>query len=202
MSECKLAKTSVPYGDEQMSRSPSLQLMFLATKKFDSGKAIRGAFLLTDLNTKPVEFRCTNPIRPTTLQTMLYGDTLEQHIMVELIGLPLITSLKDRPALILIREAVFMRARPRVEIPIIRLVKEESLAVSSTGEGNPTQLLHSASGRFDPVVLAAHAKFSSDREQAKAILAEIFDNHDLLEPFDRIESALEQVHAQKIGEEK
>ena len=185
-----------------MSRNPSLQLMFLASKKFDSGKAIRGAFLLTDLNTKPVEFRCTNPIRPTTLQSMLYGDILEQHIMVELIGIPLITSLKERPALILVREPAFIGTRPRVEIPIIQVIKEESLPVSSAAEGNTNQLLDSASGRFDPVVLVTHAKSPTDREQAKTILAEVFESHDLLEPFNRIESALEQVHAQKIGEEK
>src|SRR5947209_18991330 len=127
MSECKLAKTSVPYGDEQMSRSPSLQLMFLATKKFDSGKAIRGAFLLTDLNTKPLEFRCTNPIRPTTLQTMLYGDILEQHIMVELIGLPLVKSLKDHPTIILVQEQTFIGIRPKIDIPLILIAKEESI---------------------------------------------------------------------------
>jgi hypothetical protein len=70
------------------------QLLFIASQRFESGKAIRGAFLLTDGDTRPMEFRCTNPIRPTSLQTVLYGQMLESHLMVELIGLPLVNSLK------------------------------------------------------------------------------------------------------------
>jgi hypothetical protein len=50
--------------------------------------------------------------------------------------------------------------------------------------------------------LTAHNKFITDRDQARAILKEIYETHDLLEPFNRIATALEQVHAQKIGEEK
>ncbi len=184
-----------------MAANANLRLLFLASKKFESSKAIRGAFLLSDLNTKPIEFRCTNPIRPTSLQTMLYGNTLEQHIMVELIGLPLVNSIKERPALILVREPAFLGIRPRIDYPVIQVASEESIPISAAADGNADHLLHSTSGRFEPVVLTTHNKFTSDRDQAKSILNEIFETYDLLEPFSRIETALEQVHAQKIGEE-
>src|SRR5664280_540517 len=94
--------------------SDEMQLLFVASQKFESGKAIRGAFLLTDMDTKPVEFRCTNPIRPTTLQTVLYGQMLQRHLMVELIGVPLVNSLKQPPSVILVQEPDLLWLRSKV----------------------------------------------------------------------------------------
>lgn len=116
-----------------MSQDANHRLMFLASKKFESGKAIRGAFLLTDLTTKPVEFRCTNPIRPTSLQTMLYGDTLEEQVMIDLIGLPLTKSLREKPHLILVQEGSFLGIRPRIEAPVILITKEERMPENYLG---------------------------------------------------------------------
>ena len=133
---------------------------------------------------------------------MLYGDTLEQHIMVELIGIPLARSLKEHPQLILVRESTFLGIRPGLEIPVIQITKEEEIPVTSNTEENPGHLLHSSSGRFEPIVLCPHNKFATDREQAKTVLAGVFESYDILEPFNRISTALDQIHAQKIGEEK
>ncbi len=180
----------------------AVRLLFLASKKFESGKAVRGAFLLTDINTKPIEFRCTNPIRPTPLQTMLYGETLEQHIMVELVGLPLVSSLKEHPHLILVQEKSFLGIRPKIEIPIILVSKEEEISLLPNVDENPGHLLNSNSGKFEPIVLIPNLKFAQDREKAKSLLAAIFDSYDLSEPFNRISVALEQVHSQKVGEDK
>ena len=64
-------------------------LMFLYVHKYDEQASYRGAFLSTDENTTPTEFRCTNIIKPTKLQRTLYGKILEEHIYVELIASPL-----------------------------------------------------------------------------------------------------------------
>jgi hypothetical protein len=184
-----------------MAETPELRLLFLASQRFEDGKAIRGAFLLTDQNTKPLEFRCTNPIRPTQLQTILYGSSLEEHVMVHLIGLPLLNSVKDKLHLVLVNEGDFLKVREKVPTPIVRVSREGAVAISSEKDTAP-RLLVSRSGRFDPITLTPHPKFDSDRDQAKAILAEVFNSYDLVEPFGRIANALDQVHAQKIGEDK
>ena len=51
---------------------------------------LRGGILVTDAHGKPVEFRCTSPIRPNAVQRTLYGGTLMPHIAVELVGVPLV----------------------------------------------------------------------------------------------------------------
>jgi hypothetical protein len=184
-----------------MDETPELRLLFLSSQRFEDGKAIRGAFLLTDQTTKPLEFRCTNPIRPTQLQTILYGSSLQEHVMVQLIGLPLLNSVKDKLHLILVNDANFLKAREKVSTPMVRISREGAVAISA--DKDPAQrLLVSKSGRFDPITLAPHPKFDGDREHAKALLVEVFNSYDLLEPFSRIAKALEQVHAQRVGEEK
>ena len=180
-----------------MSDSP-ISLMFLAAKYFDSGKTVRGAFLLTDAATKPLEFRCTNPIRPTQLQTMLYGDILEEYILVELIGQPLVKSAKEAPSLVLVSDAKFLQLRTKMGVPVVLITKEERI---DAGESSGVfQMLNSVSGKFDPVVISVNPEFPDDKDLARQLLSEVFNRHDLAEPFARVLTALEQVHIQKVGE--
>ena len=178
----------------------SNRIMFLAARRFESEKAIRGACLLTDRETKPIEFRCTNPIRPTQLQSMLYGDILHRHIFVELIGYPLVQSVaKEKPEVVLVTERHFLDLRPKINIPVVLLTKEEQIVTIE--ENDPEfQLLNSNLGRFEPIILSTHGDFPNDKTQMRELLGDVFNKHDLIEPFTRISSALEQVHAQKIGE--
>ena len=178
-------------------------LLFIAAQKFESGKAIRGAFLLTDGDTKPLEFRCTNPIRPTSLQTVLYGQMLDNHLMVELIGLPLVNSLKQPPALILVQDSALLGLRQKVDSPVLQIAKETAIAIGdNNGDESRIAMLSSASGKFDPVVLMAQKDFSQDIAVGTPVLKKVFNRFDLLEPFQRVITALEQVHQQKIGEAK
>jgi hypothetical protein len=63
-----------------------LTIGFLGIHRFEDGAAIRGGMLVTDTTMKPVEFRVTAPVRPEKFQKILYGDILDEHISVELIG--------------------------------------------------------------------------------------------------------------------
>ena len=174
-------------------------LMFLASQRFENGEAFRGAFLITDNNTTPLEFRCTSPVRPTNLQKTLYGRILEQHIVINLIGLPLIRSPKNKFNLILVREPLFLELRPHIDIPMLRIFKDTE---DDSVTGEKPLLISSESGKFEPVLIAAHHEFVDEREIMRASLNDIFQRRSLLEPFERIAIALNQVHDQKVGEGK
>jgi len=182
--------------------STDTQLLFISSQKFEAGKAVRGAFLLTDTDTKPLEFRCTNPIRPTSLQTVLYGQMLQRHIMVELIGMPLVNSLKQPPSVVLVQDEDLLWLRPGVSIPVVQIAKESAISVEGNGAGSRAAMLSSNSGKFDSVVLLAHKEFGHDIGSVSPILIQVFNRFDLVEPFQRVVAALEQVHQQKIGESK
>src|SRR3990172_13235474 len=93
------------------------RLFFIDTELFDNGTAIRGGVIITDGETKPYEFRCTSPIRPTALQRVLYGDTLDEHIHIELVGIPLLKAAKEEPSLVIVRKPVLLNVRPKVSVP-------------------------------------------------------------------------------------
>jgi ribosomal protein L7/L12 len=100
------------------------RLAFLASQKFEEDEAFRGAFLVTDEKTTPLEFRCTGSVRPTDLQKVLYGHILEQYVCVDLLATPLIQSFKEKPDLILVQDPLFLDLRPKIDIPILCLLKE------------------------------------------------------------------------------
>ena len=50
--------------------------------------------------------------------------------------------------------------------------------------------------------ILAFGASSLGQEFRKVSLDEVFESYNLLEPFNRISTALDQIHAQKIGEEK
>lgn len=49
-------------------------------------------------------------------------------------------------------------------------------------------MLNSLSGKFDPIEIRTHSKFSDDKNKAKEVLAEIFNSYDLIEPFNQCPS--------------
>jgi hypothetical protein len=81
---------------------------FLGIYRFEERAAIRGAMLVTDTETKPLEFRVTQPVRPQKFQEILYGELLDEHVSVELIGLPLVDAVEQKPNLIIIRDGLLL----------------------------------------------------------------------------------------------
>jgi hypothetical protein len=94
-------------------------LMFLHVHKYDEQASYRGAFLSTDGDTTPTEFRCTNIIKPTKLQRTLYGKILEEHIYVELIASPLLNSAHKQPDLVIISDELLLNFRDKISVPVI-----------------------------------------------------------------------------------
>ncbi|MGE5410933.1 MAG: hypothetical protein ACM3MI_08235, partial [Clostridiales bacterium] len=98
-----------------------VRIAFLETYSFDDKSGIMGAILVTDPDTKPLEFRVTAPIKPTSFQKTLYGNVLHEHILVELIALPLLGAIKDDIDLILVRDPLFLGINNKQGVRAVRL---------------------------------------------------------------------------------
>ena len=184
------------------------RLIFLRSNRFEEGEAIRGGILVTDEETKPLEFRCTGPIRPTALQKMLYGNMLQRHVLVELIGHSLLNSINEKSNVVLVREPDLLHLQVKVgdQQTVLLLSKHGEFDAKTEGkpggEESATKLLGSDSGRFEPVVVRTYRGFEEKGIQLRGMLREVFAHFDLIEPFERIKVALEHVHKQKLGESK
>ncbi|MBN2563622.1 MAG: hypothetical protein JXQ75_22105 [Phycisphaerae bacterium] len=172
-------------------------LAFIMMAEVEDG-VLRGGLLVTDAHGKPVEFRCTSPIRPNAIQRTLYGGTLMPHIAVELVGAPLVQAVQTSLDVLLVQQEEFLALRARYDKPLLlaRRQGEEMKLSDESGKNKPEELLSSPSGKFAPVVVSCHWDFSDDIAQCKEGLGWTFASCDLVEPFERVRRALATLHEQ------
>jgi len=179
-----------------------INISFLDTREFDQGKTIRGAALVTDVKTEPLEFRCTSAIRPTQLQRILWGNRLTGYIAAQLVGEMLFKAVRNTSTLIVVRKPEFVELRPLIEIPLVQILRNEELAKASplTLSDAQDDVVQSAGGQFEPLVLKVHRPHSDDLQAAREILGECFRSFNVLEPFERMDNALSMIHDQDLRE--
>ena len=151
-------------------------IAFLDIDSFEEESAFRGGILVTDMNTYPLEFRVTTPIRPTPLQATLYGRALKEYIYVELVAMSLLQAIRSKPEFVLVVSKRFLNARPKVHLPIFQIVKSDE--------------------RFD---LVTHPKYQEELRAAQPLLTQL-NRSLLLEAFSRVRAALQEAHRQRVGD--
>lgn len=60
---------------------------------------------------------------------------LQRHLMVELIGVPLVNSLKQSPSVVLVQEPDLLSVRSKITIPVVLITKETAISVDGDGDG-------------------------------------------------------------------
>ena len=173
------------------------KLAFLDVYTFDNNSGIMGAILVTDADTKPLEFRVTAPIKPTNFQKTLYGDVLLEHILVELAAVPLLNAINEQIDLIIVKNPLFLGVNEKQTIRVIRLFKEEE---GRTRSSKFNEQLPSYMNNGSKTLLETSKKFEGELAEIQESLLPIAENRNLTEPFERLKVACEQVHLQKTSE--
>lgn len=172
----------------------SLRLAYFVTMK--EGASYLGGLLLTDASGIPLDFRYTEPITPTKLQSVLYGKALEPHLKEEVIQKTLLKEIKGNPDLFLIPAAELAGGwSGDTRCPVLALQKTQDPALSRPGEilrVSPRELLLQFSEGAAPVrVLFAPSVDIPAQEQATLKLMEAGYHMDLIEPLERVSAALQ-----------
>ena len=170
---------------------------FLGVYRFENGSATRGAILITAIDTKPLEFRVTAPVRPQNFQATLYGEFLNEHIAVDLVGLPLLNAVERKPNLLLVRDELLLGISNKQQIPIVRMMRVDE--PSRRIEIDPLTLNSSDSSR-QAVKIYTSKKFADLLQTITDQLQALFSQRDLMEPFERLEKACTDVHDRKMGD--
>lgn len=145
--------------------------------------SIRGALLVTDLETRPYEFRVTSPIKPTRMQQILYGKTLSEYILSELICVPLYKASKEKISLIIVKQTSLLNMRPHISAPVICINEDDQNGRKNT-------------------LYQTHRSYEMEKEVAELYISSLSQNFDIFEPFERIKVAVTEVHKQKLDEQK
>ena len=165
---------------------------FFSLYDTDSADSYVGALLVTDDNGIPLEFKCTHAVKPTAIQKSLYGDKLKPYIAVTLCGIPLLNNISNKPDLLFINIPFILGIRPEIEIPTLLIRRAgESINLQSDENKTEKQRIESESGQFQAVILQAHPDNNAEAKSWNGKTNQLFNNFDLIEPFDRMKKAIE-----------
>lgn len=175
----------------------SVLIGFLGRHLTEEGDYL-GGLLVTNETGVPKEFRHTQPIRPTQLQKMIYGDTLDRSIGSEAIAQTLLSELTCRPDILCINSAGrTLFGSFAVEFaPSAMIIREDSaehaLPNTLAPEGNllDATFLNDRSSKGG--VLVAYIEDDSDRSGEIALL-KVAEKMNVESAFERITQVLIQV---------
>ena len=158
--------------------------------------SFRGASLVVDFRGIPMRFYYTDPIKPSRLERILYGNALEVYLREELILESLLNAVEVKPALWICRE-------PDLLTPLKILTKGKVLFLTSshrspmdaTGNvesaGEPWVYMVQTDSVSAPMRVVFPENTKEDEvKQAAAVLVDAAKTMELLEPFGRIQKAL------------
>ncbi len=168
-----------------------------------------GGVMVTDSRGLPLEFRYTEPIQPTKIQQILYGQVLSNYIKREVILETLLKSVESKFKCLLVQDEHLLNY-PAKGYTIVRISETKSSPIGSVGqiqEISPTELMLQTSQEGSPLrihlakPLASPAKDTANSDEAEAppspqqnsaeLLIEAGQSMDVHEPLKRIEKALE-----------
>lgn len=143
----------------------------------DAAGGYVGAILLTDNRARPLHFAFVQPVKPTKLQRILYGSTLDEHIKVDVIAHKLWQGLPNPPDVLFVDAPDLVLARRITGVPTAFIGK----AQDSEANSSSLSIL-----RYD---IGPHKK---DENFVGEIVVALEGTCNLLEPFSRIRDALKE----------
>lgn len=157
---------------------------------------IRGAALITDAKGFPIDFARTEPLRPDHLARILYGESFGKYAKEKLILESLLDAVEIQPQLWICKDSDLL-SPIKTQGKILTVLLEESSHAPLDATGH----IESAPepGVFMIQVLPNGAPLRAqflqnvrpeEVQQAAAILSFAATSMDILEPFDRLEKAL------------
>jgi hypothetical protein len=162
--------------DAGLSNMEGVTLSYLTCPQ-DAGGAFLGAIMVTDYRTRPLHFSFVSPIRPTRMQRLLYGHTLDEHIRIDVVAYKLWKELPCKPTVLFVDVPELITARQVAGLPTALLCKE---ANSQLEPNKLTPLRYDTGQNID------------DQETVGQILAKLEAAVDLVDPFTRMREALKE----------
>lgn len=159
-----------------------------------------GGLMVTDGRGLPVEFRYTEPIQPTKIQQVLYGQVLSAYIKREVILETLLKNLESKFKCLLVEDEHLVDY-PAKGYPIIRIATTKSSPIGAVGQKQdiaPGEILLQVTPEGSPIRM--HTGKPGKEESAPTtgeavdpinLLLEAGQGMDVTEPIRRVEKALE-----------
>ncbi|HBG50037.1 MAG TPA: hypothetical protein DDW90_11210 [Cyanobacteria bacterium UBA9971] len=168
-----------------------------------SSKGYLGAILITDYKGFPLEFRYTDPIVPTKIQQVLYGEGLEKYLKIDVITDSLIKALSQDISVLFVEDEDIL-AYKNSKIPIVRLSSTKASPLSAAGDYQKikkNEVLLQTSHAKCPIRLLFKDDFVCEGTIFDSIVEMLVDAGkfmDVDEPLSRVQKTLELICNQEI----
>lgn len=152
-----------------------------------------GGIMVTDSTGLPLEFRYTEPLTPTRIQKVLYGEVLETYIKGEVIIRSLLESLDSAPEIVIVNEESLLDM-PRMSIPVVSISETRLKPLnspSSTQKIGPREFLLQVNDTGSPVRVKLVDEDKELAERINSILVNAGEAMDVTEPLVRVHQALD-----------
>lgn len=137
-----------------------------------------GGYLVLSTQGRPLEFRCTTPVKASRAQEILYGPTLRPYLLAEMIGKALVDG-AETPVRVILTDQ-------REMLPLAALHREEVLCVEPRETGRDD----AGTCEYGGSAITAFTGGPRSIEALAATLGELAAHIDLDEPFGRVRAAL------------
>jgi hypothetical protein len=162
--------------------APATGVFGFLTVRDAAGAGTFGGYLLVDLSGRPLEFHCTAPVRVTRAQEILYGATLARQLHGEQIGGPLLKATAVKPVVVLTDRDSLLHARSHSPSPVAVVRRG---AESLVGRDSSDLV-------FGGFAVQLHGDDADRLEAVRPQLTALADSIELVEPFERIQAAIEE----------
>jgi hypothetical protein len=178
-------------------------IAYLDVVKLDPAGYLGGVLVVDEFGL-PLEFRHTVALRPTRLQSTLYGEALDRYLRAAVITTRLLDDLEQRPEVVLVSDPVL--AIGGDELPVAHM---EASGLEASGPVGTFKGVDGASAGFtlqlrqgvSPTRFVTRAGQKKHRAMADAILA-VAETMDVSEPPARVRAALRLLAAGESGEQR
>jgi hypothetical protein len=152
-----------------------------------------GGIMVTDSMSIPLEFKYTEPIRPTGIHRIIFGKVLEKYIAEEVIKKSLLKELKNTPLLLLVNQLELLGEDPVNHVQMVALQITSLPGLSAAGEYQRVkdkEIILQPMTSKTPLKLTFFSPEPDVQEKVMNMLRSFIDKIDLYEPFTRVETAL------------
>ena len=168
------------------------KLAFLETY-LGEDSSIMGVILVTGADTKPLEFRVTSQTKPTNLQKILCGSVLKEHILVELVALPLLGAIDEDIDVVLVSDPLFLGVNSKQDVRTVRVFSGKE----PSGKNLSKVDLSSVSNEGLPLSLEIPSAHEEELPGISEALEAVAGSR---EPFERLKLGCERVCLKKTSE--
>lgn len=168
----------------------------------ESGGNYVGAVLVTDGAGIPLEFKYTEPIKPTRIQAILYGGSLERYVKTEVIRAKLIKSLTNKPEVLFVDNSDLTLLGRCEGVPVVAVQRARIQPLERAGatkRPKENELIIQEQAGSDPIRLIFESADDELISRFQVLALELGVTMDIAEPLKRSVAALESILQQGKG---